>query len=157
MLDAINTLRSQKLELAIIGDGEEKERIEQRIEDEKLKEKVKTCGFIPHAAKHIKAFDVFVLPSLKEGLPYTILEAMNAGVPVVASSVGGIPDLIEHEKTGLLTIPTNSNSIAEALKKMIENKKQRNKFARASKARALEKFSFGSMLKKTIGLYQPQS
>ena len=98
-----------------------------------------------------------MLPSLKEGLPYTILEAMNAGVPVVASSVGGIPDLIEHEKTGLLTIPTDSRSIAEALKKLMEDSRQRNKFARASKARAQEKFSFASMLQKTIGLYLLQN
>ncbi len=154
LLDAINILRGQNLKLAIIGDGEEKERIDKRIEDENLKENIKTCGFVPHAARHIKAFDIFVLPSLKEGLPYTILEAMNAGVPVVASSVGGIPDLVEHEKTGLLTIPTNSNSLAEALKKMVEDKKQRNKFANASKLRAKEKFSFSSMLEKTIKLYE---
>ena len=154
LLDAINILKSQKLKLAIIGDGEEKERIEKRLEDENLKESVTTCGFVPHIAKHIKAFDVFVLPSLKEGLPYTILEAMNAGVPVVASSVGGIPDLIEHEKSGYLTTPKSSASLAEFLGKLISDEKMRRQFARESKKRAIEKFSFRSMLERTIKLYE---
>lgn len=153
LLDAVNILKPQNLQLAIIGDGEEKERMMRKIEDENLKENVTTCGFVPHAAKHIKAFDIFVLPSLKEGLPYTILEAMNAGVPVVASSVGGIPDLIEHEKSGFLTIPANSNSIAEALGKLTSDIKTRNKFSKLSKLRAQEKFSFSSMLSRTIDLY----
>lgn len=153
LLDALNILKPQNLQLAIIGDGEEKERMMRKIKDENLKENVTTCGFVPHAAKHIKAFDIFVLPSLKEGLPYTILEAMNAGVPIVASSVGGIPDLIEHEKSGFLTIPANSNSIAEALGKLISDIKTRNKFSKLSKLRAQEKFSFSSMLSRTIDLY----
>lgn len=154
LLDALKSLKIQNFKLAIIGDGEEKERIEKRIEDENLKEKVTICGFVPHAAKHIKAFDIFVLPSLKEGLPYTILEAMNAGVPVVASSVGGIPDLIEHEKGGFLTTPKSSASLAENLKKLIENEKLRKQFSRTSKTRAIEKFSFKSMLERTIKLYE---
>lgn len=152
LLDAINILKPKNLELAIIGDGEEKEKIEQRIKNEEFKN-IKTCGFVPHAAKYIKAFDIFVLPSLKEGLPYTILEAMNAGVPVVASSVGGIPDLIEHEKSGLLTISKNPSSIAEALGKLASDEKMRRQFSRESKKRALEKFSFSTMLSRTIDLY----
>lgn len=157
LLDALNLLKSEGLQLAMVGDGEDKEKIENRIERENLKESVKTCGFVPHAAKYIKAFDIFVLPSLKEGLPYTILEAMNAGIPVVASSVGGIPDLIEHEKSGFLTTPKSSASLAEYLNKLIENGKLRKQFARAAKIRALEKFSFESMLSRTISLYQSQN
>lgn len=157
LLDAFKNLYSQNLKLVIVGDGEEKERIDKRIEDENLKDKITTCGFVPHAAKYVKGFDVFVLPSLKEGLPYTILEAMNAGVPVVASSVGGISDLIEHEKGGFLTIPANTNSLAEALKKLLSNEKIRHQFSRESKVRALEKFSFSSMLARTIDLYLSQN
>lgn len=153
LLDAIKKLEPEKFELVIVGDGEEKERIDKRIEEENLKEKVTTCGFVPHAAKYIKAFDIFVLSSLKEGLPYTILEAMNAGVPVVASSVGGIPDLIEHEKSGLLAIPANPGSFAEALEKIATNKKLHRQFSRESKKRAIEKFSFSTMLSRTIDLY----
>lgn len=157
LLDAINILKLPNLHLAIVGDGEDKERIEKRLEDENLKENITTCGFVPHAAKYLKAFDIFVLPSLKEGLPYTILEAMNAGVPVVASSVGGIPDLIEHEKSGYLTTPKSSASLAESLGKLVSDEKLRRQFSRESKKRALEKFSFGSMLEKTIALYRSQN
>ncbi|MEK7559837.1 MAG: glycosyltransferase [Patescibacteria group bacterium] len=154
LLDAINALKHPGLKLAIIGDGEEKARIEKRVLDENLQDRVKILGFVPQASKYIKAFDIFVLPSLKEGLPYTILEAMNAGVPIVASSVGGIPDLIEHEKSGILTIPANSESIKDALEKITASKQIRNKFARASRLRAKEKFPFNAMLSRTIDLYQ---
>ncbi|HEY4521872.1 MAG TPA: glycosyltransferase family 4 protein [Candidatus Paceibacterota bacterium] len=154
LLDALNILKSPKLHLVVIGDGEEKEKIDNRIENENLKETVTTCGFVPHAAKYIKAFDIFVLPSLKEGLPYTVLESMTAGVPVVASSVGGIPDLIDHEKSGFLTIPQNPESLAKNIKKLVENETLRKQFSRASKTRAIEKFSFASMLERTIKLYE---
>ena len=154
LLDVLNILKPKNLHLVVIGDGEEKEKIENRIEKEGLKENVTTCGFIQHAAKYIKAFDIFVLPSIKEGLPYTILESMNAGVPVVASSVGGIPDLIDHEKSGFLTIPQSSHSLAENLKKLAENETLRKQFSRASKTRAQEKFSFSSMLERTVALYR---
>ncbi len=153
LLDTIKSLTFKNLKLVIVGDGEEKERIEHRIEEEGLKNNITTCGFVPHAAKHIKAFDIFVLPSLNEGLPYTILEAMNAGVPVVASSVGGIPDLIEHEKSGFLTIPANSKSMANALEKLIMDKKMRAKFGKLAKERAIKYFSFSNMLSRTIDLY----
>lgn len=159
LLDAVNILKSGSFnfKLVIIGDGEHKEKIEQRIQNEVSKEQIETLGFIPQASKYIKAFDIFVLASTKEGLPYTILEAMNAGVPVVASSVGGITDLIEHEKSGLLTTPKSSVSLAEHLNKLIENGKLRKQFARAAKIRALEKFSFESMFSRTISLYQSQN
>ena len=154
LLDAMSILKLPNLQLMMVGDGEDKEKIESRIANENLNDNVKTCGFVPHAAKYIKAFDIFVLPSLKEGLPYTILEAINAGVPVVASSVGGIPDLIEHGKNGYLTTPKSSASLAENLNKLISDEKLRKQFSRESKKRALKKFSFSSMLEKTIKLYK---
>jgi len=154
LLDAMSILKLPNLQLMMVGDGEDKEKIESRIANENLNDNVKTCGFVPHAAKYIKAFDIFVLPSLKEGLPYTILEAINAGVPVVASSVGGIPDLIEHGKNGYLTTPKSSASLSENLNKLISDEKLRKQFSRESKKRALKKFSFSSMLEKTIKLYK---
>ena len=154
LLDAMSILKLPNLQLMMVGDGEDKEKIESRIANENLNDNVKTCGFVPHAAKYIKAFDIFVLPSLKEGLPYTILEAMNAGIPVVASSVGGIPDLIEHGKNGYLTTPKSSASLSENLNKLISDEKLRKQFSRESKKRALKKFSFSSMLEKTIKLYK---
>src|SRR3989344_4298013 len=68
LLDAMSILKLPNLQLMMVGDGEDKEKIESRIANENLNDNVKTCGFVPHAAKYIKAFDIFVLPSLKEGL-----------------------------------------------------------------------------------------
>ena len=70
------------------------------------------------------------MPSLKEGLPYVILEAGLAGLPVIASNVGGIPEIIEDEKDGLLVPPANPEELAAAIKKLVENKILRENLAK---------------------------
>ncbi len=137
----------------IIGGGEQNEFLAAHIASLGLGEQITLAGFVPDAARYIKGFDAFILPSLKEGLPYTILEAMHAGVPVIASSVGGIPDLIEHEKTGLLVPTKNAAELASAQEKILGNKTIRAAYGKRSKKRAQEKFPFSAMLEKTLTLY----
>ena len=67
-----------------------------------------SLGFIPDAYKYLKAFDVFVLPSVKEGFPWTVIEAMAAGVPSVATNVGAVVEIIENNKSGILVKPRDS-------------------------------------------------
>ena len=106
------------------------------------------------AATYLKAFDIFVLPSLKEGLPYTILEAGLAGLPVVATRVGGIPDIIENETQGNLVEPASSKQLAEAIIRLSKDKNLREQPGTALKKRVTENFSLETMLRKTIELYQ---
>ena len=137
----------------ILGGGEHHELLQKHIKAHNLENYVFLCGFVPNAAQYLKGFDIFVLSSLKEGLPYTILEAMHAGIPVVASSVGGIPDLIEHEKTGFLVPPKNSVALAEAQKQLLANEKMRVSAGKHAKQRAQERFPLKAMLNATIKLY----
>ena len=137
----------------IIGGGEQKEFLQQYIASHDLLEHVTLAGFVPDAAQYLRGFDAFILPSLKEGLPYTILEAMHAGVPVIASSVGGIPDLVEHEKTGLLVPTKNAAELANAKEQLLASKETRTLFGKFGKKRVQEKFPFTTMLEKTLALY----
>ncbi|MBI2022977.1 glycosyltransferase [Candidatus Giovannonibacteria bacterium] len=136
----------------IIGDGEDREKILKQIEAMGLSSDVHLAGFIPEAAKYLKAFDIFVLPSLKEGLPYTLLETMHAGVPIISTPVGGIRDLIDVN--GILVHPKNSNELAEALQGLIQNEDSRKNFAKESLKKTKTKFSFELMLGRTIMLYE---
>ena len=105
------------------------------------------------AAPYLKAFDIFVLPSLKEGLPYTLLEAGLAGLPVIASNVGGIPEIIENNKTGLLASAANIYEIARAIKKLIEDKNLSENLAKNLRQKIISEFSFKKTIKKTLNVY----
>jgi glycosyltransferase involved in cell wall biosynthesis len=80
--------------VAIVGEGEERKKLESKIKEYGLENRVKLFGFVP-ATEALRGFDVFALPSLKEGLPYVLLEAKAAGLPIVANSVGGVDEIID--------------------------------------------------------------
>lgn len=86
--------RDRGMYVAIVGEGELRQELEAKIKEYKLEGRVKLFGFMP-ASEALKGFDVFVLPSLKEGLPYVVLEAKQAGLPIQAARVGGIPEILD--------------------------------------------------------------
>lgn len=138
----------------IIGDGEQREELSGLIKEYGLKEHVYLFGFIPDAATYLKAFDCFILPSVKEGLPYAILEAGLAQLPVVATSVGGVPEIITDTKTGLLVLPRNPRALARALEWMIKNPKRRGEMGKALHEKIEYEFSLSKMSTATIALYE---
>ncbi len=157
LIDAVThltkSLPDASLRVIIIGAGEDKDRIDAHIQTAGLPKVIQLAGFVTNASSYIKGFDCFVLPSLKEGLPYTILETMHAGVPMIASRVGGIPDLIEHETNGLLVHPKNIDELSYALQALITDPLLRTRFVKASTQRIKTKFAFETMLAQTILLY----
>ncbi|MFA6427550.1 MAG: glycosyltransferase [Candidatus Magasanikbacteria bacterium] len=102
------------IQFVVIGEGSERKKLESLIANYKL-QNIHLIGSVENAAQYLKAFDIFVLPSRKEGLPYTLLEAMSAGLPIIASDVGGISSLIDNKINGLI-IPHGQ---PEKLTKMI--------------------------------------
>lgn len=140
--------------LIIIGEGEERRRLTLAIGAYKLRHRVVLAGHISDAAELIPAFDAFVLPSVKEGLPYVMLEAGIRGVPTVATNVGGIPDVIEDEKTGLLVPPKDPSALAAALKRLINDEHLRYRLGTALKQKVERDFSLDLMLEKTVLIYK---
>ena len=84
--------------------------------------------------------DIFVLPSLAEGIPVVLMEAMSSGVPCVTTPVNGIPELIQHEKTGLLAMPGDVDSVAEQLRRLIADPALRRSLALAARDKVLADF-----------------
>ena len=107
-----------------------------------------------NVASLLTGFSIFVLPSVKEGLPYTIIEAMAAEVPVVATRVGGIPELIEHKKNGLLVEPRNVESLAGAIELLLHDHALSKQFTLASHSKVSIEFNLEQMVDKTITIYQ---
>jgi len=132
----------------IIGEGKERPKIKALIKKYNLENQVFLIGRISDAYKYLRAFDVFILPSLKEGFPWIILEVMAAEVPIVATGVGAIPEIIENGKSGFLIKPKDSQNLAEKVKEVILNPKLKKQFINSAEER-LKEFTKEKMLQKT--------
>ncbi len=110
-------------------------------------------GFKENASKFLKAFDVFVLSSRTEALPYVPLEAGLAQLPVVASQVGGIPEIISSGKNGLLVESGNVAEFSRAISELLQDSTKAATFGHNLRKTAEEKFSVSRMVEKTIAVY----
>ncbi len=139
--------------LVIVSDGEERENITNLIAQKKLQDRVHLVGFVENAKIYMKAFDIFTLTSRTEALPYTLLEAGIAQLPVIASAVGGIPEIIDGIENGLLVSKGNVREIAEKLSFLLENEQARILYGKNLKEKVLSNFSQKEMVNETIALY----
>jgi glycosyltransferase involved in cell wall biosynthesis len=138
----------------ILGGGEEKNNLEKLVEQYDLKGKVFLLDFVDQAQEYLKAFDLFLLSSIKEGLPYVLLEAGQAGLPIIASTLGGIPDLIENGKSGILVTPKKSGEITRAIEYLIDTPDEQKIFGKNIQKKVETDFSMEQMLQKTETLYK---
>jgi len=154
LLKAIKNIKDQEIDVILIGSGEnpDKEKIESFIEKNNLKN-INLIEFIDNAASYLKAFDIFILPSLKEGLPYTILEAMTAEIPIIATDVGGIPEIIENDVNGILIKPKNHKLIKEKILYLMNNPEITEKLTQKAKNKIAKKFTLEKMIQKTKNTY----
>jgi succinoglycan biosynthesis protein ExoA len=109
------------LKIVILGEGRERRALELQIQQLGLQGNVTLCGFQAEMRQWLAAMDVLVLPSLTEGLPNVLLEGLAMGTPVVATMVGGVPEVVKDRETGLLVPPANPVAIAEAVRSVLEN------------------------------------
>ena len=137
----------------VIGEGEERENLENLIQEHRLEEKVFLIGFLDDASKYLKAFDIFTLTSVKEGLPYCLLEAGLASLPVVTVKVGGIPDIVDNN-TGILVNKADVEQIKEGIEKLMINREKRVELGSKLEEKVNEDFSIEQMLEKTLTLYE---
>lgn len=138
----------------VIGEGEERKNLEAIRSDEKLSSHVHFVGYRPDAAELCSAFDIFLLPSRKEGFPYVLLEAGAAGCAVIASEVGGIPEIILDSVTGRLVPPENTLELGAALTSLIAHTDRRAQYGGALRHSVKRQFSQKRMLEETAALYR---
>jgi N-acetyl-alpha-D-glucosaminyl L-malate synthase BshA len=121
------TQKNEKARLIIVGDGPEREKLETLVKKLDINRNVLFIGRISNEdiPKYMIMSDVLVLPSLQEGFPNTLLEAMASGLPIIATNVGGIPEIIKNGENGFLVEPKNSEAIAEKVLCFLENNELR--------------------------------
>jgi len=137
----------------IIGEGNERKNLETLIQKNNLEKNVLLVGEKENASELLSAFDIYVCSSVKEGFPYSILEAMSAELPIVSTRVGGIPEMIENKKNGLLVESQNADDLAEKIKILINNKTDQEKYSANAKTKVAEEFSLEKMIAETKKLY----
>ncbi|MBC7319130.1 glycosyltransferase family 4 protein [bacterium] len=142
------------INLVIIGDGEEREKLEESAKKLNVKDRTFFLGALPNARFYFRDFHIFVLPSLFEALGIVILEAISQKVPVIATNIGGIPEIIEDGKTGLLVPPKDSLTLARAMEKLIKNKELREYLGEEGNKRYKERFTLEAMVIKTKEVYK---
>jgi glycosyltransferase involved in cell wall biosynthesis len=141
--------------LILVGDGEEREHLENLTDSLGIRECVEFAGRVPHerVKDYMNQAEVFVLSSLSEGFPVTILEAMACGLPIVATRVGGIPDIIEDGTNGYLVDTMNQEQLAEALLKLLQDEKLRRDISGNNREKA-KKYRWDAVAATLEGIYQ---
>lgn len=139
--------------LIIVGGGEEEKSLKSLTQDLKLGERVVFKGFVDEARTLLKGFDIFTLTSRSEGLPYAILEAGMARLPIVASRTGGIPEVVEDGSSGALVEIGNIDEIREKLQDLINNTDKRVLYGESLYNKILQEFSLDKMVHDTLEVY----
>jgi glycosyltransferase involved in cell wall biosynthesis len=138
----------------VVGDGPLREELFALAEGLGVRERFLFLGFRPNAQALIKLMDVVAVPSVSEGTPLVVLEAMGAGVPVVASKVGGIPDQISHGREGILVPPADSRALGDALLDLLRDPERARRMGEAGRSRAGTEFSHENMVRRVEGIYR---
>ncbi len=137
----------------ILGEGELRPALEKQIADLALTKHVLLAGFRTDVLSILKGFDLFVMPSVTEGLGTSLLDAMACARPIVASRVGGIPEVVRHGETGLLVPPKDPRDLAASIIRLLLDPQLAARFATAGLERVRAKFSVERMVNQTLAVY----
>jgi glycosyltransferase involved in cell wall biosynthesis len=156
LLDAFASIhaRHPAARLLLVGDGIRRPWVEGLARDRGLAEAVVFTGFRSDVPDLLRAMDCFVLASTRtEGVPQSLLQAFAAGVPVVASAIGGIPEVVEDGKTGILVPPEDAAALARAVESVLGDRAGAEARARAARHLVEERFSHGASVSRLLALY----
>ena len=136
------------------GDAQYESQLRKQIQDLNLTQHVLFTEFQEYPELFVSQFDVFVLPSIQEGFGIVLLEAMALGKPIVASHVGGIPEIVQHEKTGILVKAADVEELSKGVLTLLNDPNKRRKMGEQAQKRAAEYFSVERMMERLYGLYE---
>jgi glycosyltransferase involved in cell wall biosynthesis len=155
LIDAVYLLKKDTgLKLIIIGEGPLKEKLQTKINMMNLSDSAFLAGYLPSGRKYMKFFDVFVLSSLTEGLPITVLEAMFSKIPIVATKVGGIPEVLQNGEGGLLVERKKPEALADAILYIYKNPHFSKQIVNFSYNEVMTKYSSRTMALNYADVYR---
>jgi glycosyltransferase involved in cell wall biosynthesis len=152
LIKAIKDIKNAKL--VIVGNGPQEDNIKKFIKENSLENKVIMLGHREDIDTILPNLDIFVLPSNMEALGTAILEAESCGIPAIGSRVGGIPECIKENETGLLFETENIEELREKLTELINNPEKREKFGKSARELIIKNFSTSKMVEDTKTLYK---
>jgi len=155
LIHAASLLRDRGVPFRLIlaGSGELEQQLRQQQQDARLQDQVHFAGYMEDVGPLLRAADVFVMSSHLEGLCTSILDAMSVGVPVVATSAGGIPEIVKHGENGLLSRPRDAAGLADNLQKLLAEADLREKFHKAGRETVMSRFTNDAMVEGTLDAY----
>lgn len=151
LVAAAALLKNKPLKFFVIGSGEEKQKLQKMIFKNGLTDNFFVIENLTPADIYLKAFDIFVLPSIKEGLPYTILEAMAASLPIISTRVGGIPEILESR--GLVMPPNEPTELARAIDFLLANTEKSALLGTSANKYVKSDLAIGKMVRATESAY----
>ena len=158
LINAINLLVtkfkiSTKIRLMIVGSGPDLKKLEDLVRMHQLESIIQFCGNTNDTITYYKASDLYVISSVFEGLPLTLLEAMSIGLPIVSSNIPGPNDIIVNDESGLLFESTNSSDLAECINKVISNPLLKNRIAKSGQNNFRNFYNMKSYCDNLISIY----
>lgn len=159
LIEALGLLSSRMHPLPLLvaaGKGPLREDLERRVAELGIAERVRFVGKVPHdeVAEYMSVGDVFVLPSYSEGLPTVACEALNCGVPIVATAVDGTPEVVRDEQTGLLVPAGDAPALADALERILTDHDLRRRLAEQAVIIGREEFTWDANARQSVRLYE---
>lgn len=143
----------ERLHLVVVGDGHLREKLERQATDLGIADRVRFLGARRDLGNLMSAMDMFVMPSLWEGLPLSMVLAMGAGLPVVATAVAGIPEVVLDGSTGLLVPPNDAPALGAALAQLVRSPELRHALGTAAQATALPRYGVDGYVSSVTALY----
>lgn len=141
------------VQFILAGDGDI-DKVKKIVQEKELSEYISVPGWVSNGSEYYSNADIYVLPSYNEGLPMSILEASSYGLPVVSTSVGGIPEIIEDGLNGFLVEPGDINALEERLLSLIESPELRRKMGNAAHEKVKDKFNINHIAGQISKLYE---
>lgn len=154
LIDAIKKINSNKtIKFLIIGDGPYLNVVKEKLREDIVKKNVVLLGKSDKVHELLLSSDIFVFPSLHENLPNALLEACAASLPCIATNVGGNPEVIIHEQSGIIIEPRNSTQLKEAIETLIESEALRSEYGQSAYERIKKEFSQEIIFEKLDSMY----
>ncbi len=156
VLRTFGRLREQGVDavLCMVGDGPDRDDVEELAAELGLVHHTLFAGYQEDVGRFFSAFDVFVLPSANEGTPVTAIEALASGCPVVATRVGGVPDVVRDGEDGLLVEPGDEEALADALHRLADDPELRTRMGEAGRGRMLSRYAVSRLIDDVDRLYR---